>query len=294
MNITCVVLNYQDEAASLAQLKRLCRLRTLSSVVLVDNASADGSAERLRAALPTLRTSAGPKLYMLRARHNGGYGSGNDLGIRYACSRLGAEAVLVANPDTVFGDELVRALGRALERRPSLGVVGALMRDRSRGQQAGAWPLRSWSAELLHSMPLLRRVFRRALQYPDSYLHSGALVPVEVVHGSLLMIRSEAYIACGGYDPAVFLYAEENILARRMQAAGYRTALCNEAGYRHRGSASISRAHGATARQRLRQRSERLYYRKYLHIGPLRRLLTRAAQAFSLAETFVAERMGLL
>ena len=56
------------------------------------------------------QTQPSEKTTLIRSNHNGGYGSGNNLGVRYAHDSLKSTHVLIANPDAVFDEDLVRNL----------------------------------------------------------------------------------------------------------------------------------------------------------------------------------------
>ncbi len=290
MKLSAVILNYNDFEHTEQQLRRIRDYEILDDIVVVDNCSTDDSAERLRAALPQY-----PRTHLICTRKNGGYGAGNNSGVRYAVRCCGAEAVLIANPDTVFTEALLKALLQQFEALPKLGVASAVMQDGQHGAQQTAWPLRPWLGELLNSGPVSRRIFRGLINYRPAYLGKRAAVPVDVVHGSLLMVSAAAFQACGGYDERVFLYGEENILGFRMKQAGYRTVLLQKQHYAHENSGTISKTYRSMLpKQRLRQESERFYYREYLHATKGMMRFTELFQRIVLLETAAAEKLHIL
>lgn len=290
MKLSAVILNYNDYQHTAQQLQRLLPYEILDDIVLVDNCSTDDSAARLQALLPE-----SPRTHLIRTRENGGYGAGNNAGIRYAIHCCEATHILVANPDTVFSEELLRALLAAFEARPKLGVASAVMQDGQGGRQQTAWPLRPWLGELLNSGPLSRRIFRGLINYRPAYLQKADAVAVDVVHGSLLMLSAEAFLACGGYDERVFLYGEENILGFRMKQAGYKSVLLQSQSYSHENSGTISKTYSSMVpKQKLRQASERFYYREYLHISRGQQAFTQLFQKIVLLETWAAELLHVL
>lgn len=290
MKLSAVILNYNDYRHTAEQLQRLLHYEILDDIVLVDNCSTDDSVARLKALLPK-----SPRTHLIRTRKNGGYGAGNNAGIRYAIHCCGASHILVANPDTVFSEDLLQALLSAFADRPQLGVASAVMQDGQGGRQQTAWPLRPWLGELLNSGPLSRRIFRSLINYRPAYLAKSAAVPVDVVHGSLLMLSAEAFLACGGYDERVFLYGEENILGFRMKQAGYRSLLLQNRSYSHENSGTISKTYRSMVpKQKLRQESERFYYREYLHISRGQQAFTQLFQQIVLWETRAAELLHIL
>lgn len=83
-------------------------------VVLVDNASTDGSAERLQADFPDLP--------LLRSAVNAGYSSGNNIGIKYALQQ-GADYILILNSDVVVEPDFLRPLVEIAEQDLTIGIV---------------------------------------------------------------------------------------------------------------------------------------------------------------------------
>ena len=277
MKISCVILNYNDAQTVLDQARRICPYPSLDYVVVVDNASTDNSWEELQ----KLKEES-DKISLIRTEKNGGYGAGNNAGIRYSYEELEADFVLIANPDTVFTDTCVRNMAAVLGRCPDVAAAAPRMIDPVFGEQINGWKLPGFLGSLIKTGPICRRTLGRILKgridYPDSYFQGHKAVYVDAVHGSLLMVDAVKMLGCGGYDEEVFLYNEEEILAHRFQNAGYRTVLILCQTYRHEHSASISKSfQSAAGRQKLRNQSALYYYEKYLHICPLQKLI---AQGF--------------
>lgn len=284
--INCVVLNYND-AERTAELVRFIRgFDYLEKVVVVDNASTDDSWERLL-------LLAGKKVDVLRAERNGGYGAGNNLGVRYSVEETGATHVIIANPDTIFSDACVRTLSRVFEKHGDVAVAAAVMEKSRAGVPGNVWPLRGFMRELLSMGPISRRLLGPVLNYPKRYFTGRAVVPVDVVHGSMLMVDGPVFLDCGGYDEGIFLYQEEAVLARKMRAAGRRTVLVTKASYCHEHSASISKSFsGQAERQRLRHKSMMYYFKKYMGINRGQELVARVWFAGVMAEIHVFRRIG--
>ncbi len=270
MKIACVILNYNDAGTVEVLVQGIRDYSCIDQIVLVDNASTDDSFARL------CRLRDG-KISVIRAEKNGGYGAGNNLGVRYAAGQLGATHVLIANPDIAVSEKCIRGLARVFEKHPEAGVVTAVMRLPADGRAAGsvpvnAWPLHGFWGELFFMGPVSRRLFAGRLGYPTAYFHGKNAVYVDVVHGSMLMVSAKAFLAGGGYDEGLFLYQEEAVLARRMQAAGYRSVLLLRESYLHQEAVSVKREIAdELRRQRIREQSVLYYMTNYLGAGPLRR-----------------------
>lgn len=265
MKLSCVILNYRDADRVLELVDRICGYSILSDIILVDNASADGSFEKLEE-----RTGGLEKVHVIQADENGGYGAGNNLGVRYGVEQCGATHVVIANPDVDFSEDCLKKMVRVFAHHPDVAAAAASIEDARLGRWRNGWPLRGFVGELLSVGPVSRRLFRRFLEYPDSRFCGRKAAFVDALHGSMLMVDAEKFLECGGYDEGLFLYQEEAVLGWRLKTGGYRSVLLLNCSYRHEHSASIGKTfQGQLERQRLREKSLLYYMKQYLFIHPL-------------------------
>ena len=202
MKIAIVLLNYNDAKGTVDALKRIDGFSCFNDVIVVDNASCDDSAVQIEKAVE------GSGIHFIKAPKNGGYGYGNNIGVRYAYEKLHDELVLIANPDAEFDEALILAMGRLFEYKENVGAVGAVMRVHSKKKQkhsryielgavkadkgtaaaqitnekqdihfsyeeylASGWKRRGFLGSLINSGPVLRRLFRHSINYPyEHYL----------------------------------------------------------------------------------------------------------------------------
>ncbi len=285
--LNCVILNYNDAPTVENLIAQIHDYQILEQIVVVDNHSSDDSLERLH-------PLADDKVTVICAKANGGYGSGNNLGVRYAVNHNQATHVLIANPDISVSEACLVKLLQAFEKRPQAAVVTARMEDRQYGTLRNGWPLRSFTKELLSMGPVSRRLLGRFFDYPDSRFQTGRAMYADVVHGSMLMVDAARFLEAGGYDEEIFLYQEEAVLGYRMKARGYRSILRLDCSYKHEHSASISKTFTSQMRrQRLREESELYYMKHYLHINPLQEVFARLWFWGIRVEIWVAARFGV-
>lgn len=319
MRLAAVILNYNDALETLEAVRMAAGVSEIGAVVVVDNASTDDSIDVLKDGMEWLKKDgllgkdAGKLSALIRTRRNGGYGSGNNIGVRYAAEHFKARYCLIANPDSVYPMDLItRMLGvfeksqgdtfRGGAKTALVGAVGisdpgAVLVGTVASDSTGVisyddfissgWKKRNLAEEIIYSAPVLKRVFKKAVNYPESYYRNTrkSVTPVYAVRGSLMMADTARFLEAGGFDEEFFLYMEESALAKRLEWMGFRTYLLNRP-YVHGGSHSISGAGcGIIKRQRMRQRSERLYYSKYLGAGLCSMCVVRLIQAVVLTET---------
>ena len=197
-------------------------------VIVVDNASADGSAATVRTRFPEAR--------LLANETNTGFGRAANQGMLAARG----EWVVVLNPDASVEPGFFAAVRDYLDRQPRVGLLGPRVARpdgtaqwscrRSYTLAAAFWestPLQWWLGET----PALRRFYCRDLDATQA-------ANVDWVEGACLVARRSVLRAVGGFDPRFFLYFEETDWCRRVREAGWDVAYFPGARARHHRSQS--------------------------------------------------------
>lgn len=202
-----VVLNYRGVADTIACLESLATLDVPARVVVVDNGSGDGSAERLATV---------PGVEVIRNASNVGFAAGNDVAI----SRLledGIEFVWVLNNDTVVERSTLRALLEVAAADPHIGGVGSVLYDLARPSRVLTWgggALRRWSGR-------------------TSDAHSAA-DRVDYLTAASMLLRAAALREVGLFDARYFFTWEDVDLCTRLVDAGWRLAVAERSRVWHR------------------------------------------------------------
>lgn len=223
-------------------------------VIVVDNASHDGSASAVREQFPTVK--------VIEAGGNVGFGRGNNLGAEAA---TGA-ALLLLNTDTVVQPGAIQAMAATFGQQAQCGVVGALLLNHDGSYQdcilnyPTAWRTFCdyfWLSRFSRWLPFLSGFFAPKPKHGFGELHS-----VQAVHGAALMIPRSLFRDIGGFDPAFFMYFEECDLCKRVADRGLQVVHQPEARVVHLISQS-SRSHPWWF-YRVVRRSRRVFARKHL------------------------------
>jgi GT2 family glycosyltransferase len=182
-----------------------------SQVIVVDNASEDGSAREVAAQYP---------VELISLDHNDGFGSANNVGL----SRCTGRYTLMVNPDTWLSDGDMRTWVRFMDAHPRAGLAGPRLvgPDGSLQPSIRNYPTvfrEAFEALYLHRiLPKLTNRCANVVQTAEDYDHAR---PAEWVSGAAMMARTEAILEIGGFDRAFFLYMEEVDLCRRLTEAGW-------------------------------------------------------------------------
>jgi N-acetylglucosaminyl-diphospho-decaprenol L-rhamnosyltransferase len=252
--VTAVVVSYNSRE----DLRRcLASLRAHSGipcqVVVVDNASTDGSADLVAKEFPEAR--------VIRNRENLGFSRANNKGLREAA---GAYA-LILNSDAELTPGALPALVARLDARPRLGAAGPRTLSPDGTVQVSFGPALTPLAEW-RQRHLVRGVKRRdpaALE--EAAARAGVEHEPDWVSGSCLLARKDALDAVGGFDESFFLYEEDVDLCLRLRRAGWGVLFTPAAEVVHHLGRSME---ADPARARLEYpRSHVRFYRK--HNGPV-------------------------
>ncbi len=231
-------------------------------LIVVDNASTDGTHELVGARFPHARVVSSP---------NRGFAYGNNRGLEHTSARY----VLLLNPDTAILQGTFAELLATLDASPEIGLAGVRQVDadgallptirrfpsaaRALGEAFASerWPLRPrWAGE-------------RVLD-SDAYTRAH---DCDWTAGSFMLIRREALLSAGVLDERFFLYSEETDLCLRIQRAGWRIRHLPQMTIRHHAGKAGARP-ALVAQDAL---SRKLYARK--HLTPLHRGLFLGAVA---------------
>jgi GT2 family glycosyltransferase len=180
-----------------------------SEVIVVDNASGDGSADHVVRGFPHVR--------LLRNVENLGFARAVNRGLAVARGRW----LLLLDPDTTVPPGALAALVEATARWPEVGLAGPALDDPVTGAtQASCRPFMTWrSAFAQHTLAkawLRQRRGPRWQPVADQPSDTGFLI------GACLLIRREVFETLGGLDEAYFLFCEDMEYCRRALRAGWK------------------------------------------------------------------------
>lgn len=176
-------------------------------VIVVDNASTDGSPAMLRERFPSVD--------LIENDENRGFGAANNQALRIMKGRY----ALLLNSDTLLTESAVSELFTYLERHPDVAMAcGQLLNaDGSRQNSIAAFPT---LLTLMTNTPLLEYLFPR--RFPSKRRRYAAPVEIESAIGACLLVRKSAIDAVGMFDERYFFFFEETDWAYRMRQVGWK------------------------------------------------------------------------
>jgi hypothetical protein len=223
-----------------------------SEIIVVDNASTDGTAEMLAERFPSVR--------MIRNQHNLGFAVANNQGAAASAS----EVLLLLNSDARLLPGALPAMLEILEREPRAAVVGARLVNADGSFQASHSRFPNLVREFLILSGLGRMLLGRRYPSRGPETERGPQV-VDYVEGACLLVRWQAYQDVGGLDTNYFMYSEDVDLCYTLQREGWQVWYQPAAAVIHLGGAS-SRTRPA-GREADLYRSRVRFFRKHYGRG---------------------------
>jgi N-acetylglucosaminyl-diphospho-decaprenol L-rhamnosyltransferase len=174
-----------------------------AEIVVLDNASEDGSAAAVRERYPEVR--------LIEQRRRAGFGTNHNTVIRATTGRY----VFILNEDTTSDDWGFERMVAHLDANPRVAALGPRLIYPDGREQSSAWRFPSPDAALLGLVTLGRAGIRQS--------GGSETRDVDWAMAAALLVRREALDEVGLFDEGFFIYSEETDICRRLRDAGWRT-----------------------------------------------------------------------
>ncbi len=219
-SLLVVLLNYRTALMTLrAAEAALADMPAGAEMVIVDNASGDGSAEILGRAVAERGWS--DRVRFIASEVNGGFGAGNNIGIRAGMSDGSApDFFYIVNSDAFADPGCIATLMDHLAAHPSAGFAGSHVRGADDLPHTTAFRFPSIAGEFEGAARLgpVSRLLRGSIVAPEL---PNTTTQVDWVAGASVLMRGEMLRDIGLFDESFFLYFEETDLCKRAAQAGW-------------------------------------------------------------------------
>ena len=182
-------------------------------IIVVDNASNDGSTEYITERFPNVR--------WIESKENNGFSKGNNIGFAQAKG----EYVLMLNPDTIVTTEAIVGCIGFLDKHPDTGACGVYMlrtdgvfAPESRRALPTPFVVFCKMSGLSKLFPTSRTFGRYYMQYLNKHSENE----IEIISGAYMMLRHTTLKETGGLDEDFFMYGEDIDLSYRILKKGYK------------------------------------------------------------------------
>ncbi len=236
MKLSIVICNYntRDELAHCLDTIEARRGMLETEVIVVDNASADGSADMVRARFPDVALIANPDNYYFARANNQGIDAAR------------GEYVLLLNTDVELQDDALGTLVKYMDAHPDVGALGCQMRYPD-GRTQRICARFSGFTDLLLAYTFVGRIFARLrTRRADALWYAGwdrlSARDVEVIPNSCTLIRRAVLEQSGKLNEAFKLYFTEEDWCRRALRDGWALRYIPDAIVIHEEGASVRKA----------------------------------------------------
>ena len=254
-----LVLNYNDASTTIQYVESVKGFSCLKRILIVDNCSTDDS-------FKALERLSSEKIIVIKTDKNGGYGYGNNFGIRYLYANFKSRFVLLSNPDVIVEENVLYELQFFLEQRNDYAVVAPFMCN-SNGKKCGNSALKIPSKrDFILSTNWLFELLRKPFLYNKLKLDLNPVKDVDTVAGSFFLMNTEFFMKSGLFDESIFLYWEEIVLGIKIRKIKKKIALLTNISFIHNHSVSIDKTYkSAVSKKKLFVKSKLYVLKKYYH-----------------------------
>lgn len=237
--LAAILLNYKTADMTIQSLAALTdELRRMGGAraIVVDNDSKDGSFERISEHVAA--HGLGDLVEVIASSHNGGFGAGNNVGIRKALRwPEPPDYVYLLNSDAFPDEGAVQRMLEYLDENPHVGIAGSYVHGTDGEPHHTAFRFPSVLSELEGSLNL-GMVSELLAEHVISMPIPETTCQVDWVAGASMMLRRSLLEEVGLFDETFFLYFEETDLCRRALLRGWPTVYVRESSVAHIGSVS--------------------------------------------------------
>lgn len=241
IDVSIIIVNYNTPELTencinsiISQTQGICY-----EIIIIDNASTDNS---------NLILSADRRINFIQSPKNGGFGYGNNLGMKIAKGNY----FMLLNSDTLLQNNAILEFYKFAIAHGDKFIYGCYMQD-NMGNYANSFHF----FPAFTILQFLKRLIFKPDQTPD-YTNKK----VECICGADMFFSRKAYEDCGGFDENIFLYGEEGELQYRLKQHGYNCFIINTPHIIHLEGSSMSES---SKKQKIKWNSHFYVLKKHMN-----------------------------
>lgn len=289
MNISVIIVNYNTKDLTGDCLKSIFKYThdVDFEVIVVDNASTDGSQKHIKSNFPQVR--------LLECEKNLGFGRANNLGAEYATG----EFLFLLNSDTLLIENSIKELYHFFidnENQLKIGVLGTIMVDENliTNGYGNVFPsCQEESKKILKKIPFYNS--KESSFVSSSYDFTNLYFEIDYVIGADMFLRKSLFNKMNGFAIEFFMYYEESDLQKRIFDEGFKNYIYTNTRIIHLEEGSGKAIKNYSNRKRIithrskityLKRNDKEHYSKYVVLDFLILLLTFFNFKYTMAENF--------
>lgn len=247
MDVSVIIVNYNTKSLLKDCIQSICSNTHGCSyeIIVVDNASSDGSVQMLKEEFPQVQVIASDT--------NLGFGKANNLGAK----RAKGDYLFLLNSDTELFNDSIKGLWEYARTYPGkLGVVGGTLLQPNHAPNLSFGYFPCIKNELLY-------LWNKLWKNEHGFKRQDSPYKVDFVCGADMLIPKTVFQKLNGFDPAFFLYYEETDLQKRMEKLNLDRIILPSVKIIHREGGSFEKTGLTYARFMNSQQSYNHYMRKH-------------------------------
>jgi GT2 family glycosyltransferase len=215
LDLSVIIVNYnvKEFLQNLLHSIEKASDKITKEVIVVDNASDDGSVKLIKNKFPSI--------HIIENKVNAGFGKANNQALELARG----EYILLINPDAIVSEDTFDKMITFFKENPDAGLAGCKILNADGSLQLacrrsfpGPWTSFTKVTSLSSLLPE-SKLFAR---YNLTYLDENKTYEVDAISGSFMMMKKEVYQKVGGFDEEFFMYGEDLDLCYRVQQVGFK------------------------------------------------------------------------
>ena len=271
MKVAVIIVNYNDAEDTKKYVNTISKYEIINRIVVVDNLSTTvGTFDKLK-------KLENEKVKVISSDKNGGYDYGNNFGVRYLQSiNEKYDYIIISNPDRKITETAIKHCLEVIDNDKKIGVIAPRMFDKeNKPIRRSAWKMRTFGLDVIHSTRLLEMIFYKILRSGEysTKEYEKELLEVEAISGAFFIIRSNVLEEINLLDENVFLFYEEDILAKKLKEKGYKTISLNSEKFIHFESQTIGKTYSYFKKKKELYKSKIYYHKTYNKINIMEHII---------------------
>ena len=263
MKFAFIVLNYNDHENTIKYVNQIQDYEIIDKIIIVDNNSSLKNEVRL------LKELENDKVEVISSEKNGGYASGNNIGLRYLEKIDNYEYVAISNPDVFVDEDTLKKCLDYIANNKKVAIVAPRMWYANGPARRSAWKKRTPIIDIANSTritELLLYPFLKSGEYTKNDYNQDEL-KVDCTAGAFFIAKYDSLKKVDFFDENTFLFYEEDILSEKLRQVGLEIHLLPKLKFMHYDSQTIGKVMNIYKKMDIIFDSKIYYQKKYNHIN---------------------------
>ena len=266
MKTGMIIIHYNDFESLKNVINNVKDYKILDKVIIFDNNSNKKTIEKIK-------TLTNKKIELVTSKENKGYSYAINEGSKYLIKTLGPCNIIISNSDIIIEKETdIVELVKLLDTK-TVGLVAPTVIERDSLNRG--WKNPSPLIDSLMNLPYIHRFIRKKYVFYNNDYYNNDYSLVDVASGCFFLIKSKTFESINFLDENVFLYYEENILAKKLHIKKMGVLLSNKIKIVHNHSISIDKNMNKINKLKMQKKSQYYFQSNYNDANLLQRALLR-------------------